>query len=110
MCDDDGDRAVFQTETWRTARIFHECYACREVITPGDRYHHTTGKWDGRFTVFKHCARCRKMCEALWEAGARWVDYSLDCGAIWTDVFGNMPASVEGLAFALPGDFQRSEA
>lgn len=105
MCEIEGESPEFQSTEWRISRKVHECVACHEGISPGDRYHVTAGRWDGEFLTFKHCTRCEKMCAALWKAGVEWLDFHLDCGEVWDDVFGKPPPEVAALAFALPGDF-----
>lgn len=102
MCDYDGDGAdVVLRSAFVTARKVHKCFACRERIKAGDRYHIEQGKWDGEFTTYKHCLRCWSMVQALWRIkGLTFVEFGLDCGEIWDDP----PESVAALAFALPGD------
>ena len=116
MCDAHLEPAQVWRERWRTARKGHACYACHEPINPGDRYHFTSWVFDGSAGSYKHCARCWAMYEAICAAhdaqpGAysdAWehVDLALNCGTVWEDELGELPADVAALAFALPGDFQ----
>ena len=102
MCDaDDGPSACH--ETWRTARKEHDCYACGEVIRRGDRYHFTSGIWDGYPGSFKHCARCWKMFQwILGWSDAEAVRYDLGCG----EVAENPPDDVAALAFMTADEAQ----
>lgn len=107
MCSDDGDGAQAESTTFRRARKEHECCACREIIPAGDRYHETSGIWDGEPRRFRHCLRCRAICEALWHvAGLGWIDYSLDCGQKWEDAIGDLPEAVAALAFMTRAEAQ----
>ena len=81
MCDvvDDGP-SCWRSE-WRRARKPHTCVGCVETIRPGDRYHYSSGIWDGDPDSFKHCARCWRVFQILQEEsdfGA--VDLELNCG------------------------------
>lgn len=106
MCDDWTDAQDLGRE-WRTARKEHRCYACRESIRPGDRYHISAIVQDGSAESFKHCARCWAICEALWAEGAGIIDFGLNCGEEWEDNFGELPESVAALAFLTPDEAQR---
>lgn len=103
MCDAFLEGPQAQSEKWRRARIEHKCYACREKILPGQRYHYYSGIWDGRPEAYKHCTRCWTMLDALFERSSEPVDLRLNCGEVWE----NPPPEVAELAFALPGDFNK---
>jgi hypothetical protein len=106
MCDV-YDPAEPIADEWRKARKEHRCFACREIIRKGDRYHLIAQKDDGEFGVFKHCARCWEMGNALLRAGSDTWAYDLNCGASWEDTFGsNPPDEVAALAFLTPDEAQ----
>lgn len=106
MCDEyEHSQSILRS--WRRARKSHRCYACREVIRPGDRYHIAVEKDNGDVCAYKHCARCWAMCEALWAAGATTVQWDLDCGELWEDEIGDVPDEVGRLAFLTPDEAQR---
>ena len=66
MCDGDYDDHVTELERgWRKARKEHRCFACRETIRAGDRYHVIAQVYDGGLSRVKHCARCWAMVKAL---------------------------------------------
>jgi hypothetical protein len=102
MCD--GDAPSASSDRWRTARKEHQCCGCGETIRRGDRYHFTSGIWDGEPASFKHCARCYAMWEALVDrADAREVvRYDLSCDDEWRDP----PDDVAALAFMTPDEGQ----
>lgn len=94
-------------EEWRKAKKEHKCYACREIIRIGDRYHFIAQKDDEFFTV-KHCARCWTMGEAILEAGSDSWQYDLACGVSWQEAFGQEPPDeIARLAFITPGEAQK---
>lgn len=107
MCDsDDFDSATDLRRGWVRARKQHRCYACREAIRPGDRYHEWVSKQEGELDTARHCARCYLLMEALWASGAEAVDWSLDCGVSYEEVFGPIPEHVARLAFMTPDEAQ----
>lgn len=53
------------TTTIRTARKSHQCCECGEAITPGDRYEHVRGKWEGTFSTNSTCEGCLNIRTAL---------------------------------------------
>jgi len=91
---------------WRRARKPHSCFACGEEIRPGDRYHFTIQIYDG-FSMFKHCARCWAILDAILAAGAETVQWDLDCGERWEDNFGPLPEHIAALAFLTPDEAQK---
>lgn len=101
MCDV-ADGPTVSDERWRKARIEHRCFACGEGIRPGDLYHVLSGKWDGRWERYKHCARCWSMFALLAAETCEPVDLSLDCGEVWE----NPPDDVAALAFMTPDEAQ----
>lgn len=56
-CDFTDPPSCLTTET-RRAKKEHTCCECWRLISPGDRYEHASGVWDGRPDSFKTCARC----------------------------------------------------
>jgi len=108
-CDDD-----FRSDSFRRARIQHICYACRETIRPGDRYHHYVCKSDGGFTTTAHCLRCWAICKALWQNGAEAIDMSLNCGHTWEEAEHSdgkpPPPEVARLAFLTRDEAQKELA
>ena len=106
MCED-GEWSEPIADEWRRARKEHKCFACREIIKVGDRYHFVAQKDDAFFTV-KHCARCWAMGKAILEAGADSWQYDLRCGVSWQEAFGgDPPAEVERLAFLTREEAQK---
>ena len=104
----DSDVGEPVVDGWRKARKEHVCFACRETIRAGDRYHYTSQIDKGEFNQFKHCARCWAICGAILEAGAESVQYDLRCGVSWQEAFGeNPPDEVARLAFLTPDEAQR---
>lgn len=73
---DDGP-AVFNASQRRAIKE-HACCECRETIKRGDRYEHTSGCWDGRWSTYKTCLSCVEIrdhfaCEG-WLFGQVWED------------------------------------
>ena len=89
-------------ERWQRARKAHRCYACREMILLGHRYHVVANLTDGVVETIRHCARCWSICNALWHAGIEAVRYDLNCGEVWADP----PGDIAALAFLSPADAQ----
>ena len=96
-CIDDGGQEL--ERKWRRANKQHACYACRAEILAGDKYHVVVQITGAGKAAFKRWARCWMICEALWEAGAEGVQWDLDCGDLWEDVFEDPPFHVAQLAF-----------
>lgn len=104
MCDLSFDGPDACSESWRRARKPHKCCACDEAIGAGQRYHFTSGIWDGRASSYKHCARCWTMLLMLGDVSEAPVDLLLDCGELWVDLYGEEePAH---LAFVTPAEAQ----
>lgn len=108
MCDGDYDDSVEIRRGWQRARLSHQCFACRETIRIGDRYHVTHQRYDGALESYKHCARCWQICEALWANGAEAIDFGLNCGETWEDAMGALPAAIAALAFLTPDEAQQA--
>jgi len=102
MCDFD-EPSVDLGRKWRKARKAHVCFACHEPISPGHYYHHSVMIFDGGIDVYKHCARCWMMIEALWAETGEAVEFGLDCGETWEDP----PDDVAALAFMTPEEAQQ---
>ena len=60
-CYCDGDSPEFFSETVNTARKAHRCSECGRAIEVGEQYENVAGKWDGDFSTFKTCLRCRAV-------------------------------------------------
>ncbi len=75
--DGDGDGPSVSMTRMRTARKPNKCSECRETIQPGQRYEHTSGCWDGRWSSFKTCEPCVEIRDALfcegWTYGFIWA-------------------------------------
>lgn len=110
MCDLDDFEGQELSRGWHQARKVHKCIACGEAIHVGDHYHSVQHLQDGEFTVFKHCARCWHICEALWDAGAEAVQWDLNCGETWDDNFGELPPEIAELAFITRAEAQARAA
>lgn len=106
MCDSGEFDNEFESHEQVRARKQHQCFACREVIRPGDRYSRTVNKSDGEFTMFRHCLRCWAIMDALLSAGAESVQYDLNCGTEYEDAFGPIPDALARLAFLTPDEAQ----
>ncbi len=106
MCDAyDTDGPSAWSETWRRARKAHGCCACGETIRPGDRYHYSSGVWEGRGESWKHCARCWVIYQSIADhADGSAIRLDLNCGELWRDNF-SAPEPAE-LAFLTPDEAQ----
>ena len=66
------------TTTMRTARKRRQCCECGETITPGDRYEHVRGKWEGTFSAYATCEGCldirTTLCCSSWCYGGLFED------------------------------------
>ena len=54
-----GEQATIYEETWRKARVSHQCYGCNKGIRPGDRYVAVNSLYDGSWQNWNECERCR---------------------------------------------------
>jgi hypothetical protein len=106
MCDSDFDNPIDMQSRWRFARKAHVCFACKETIRSGDRYHVSVQLYESEIQHFKHCARCWMLCEAILEAGAESVQWDLHCDETWEGRFGPIPDNVAVLAFMTPDEAQ----
>ncbi len=111
MCDPDAELCPVWRETTRCARKQHRCLGCRELIEPGHSYNETRSIFDGRWSTWKHCARCWALLQAIsTETRKRSGSYvvSIDpqfaCGETWIENFGPPPQNIEKLAFMLQGE------
>jgi len=57
-------------KSWKNIKVVvkkankdHDCGACSGQILKGEKYTHTTGKWDGAFAHIKHCGKCAEVKE-----------------------------------------------
>ena len=57
----EGEDPSFIYEQWRTAAKNHKCCECRDVISKGETYHVTSGRWDDSMKSFKTCAYCARL-------------------------------------------------
>jgi len=60
-CYCDYDLPEFFSETVRTAKKPHRCCECGRAIAVGEKYENVTGKWEGDFSTYKTCVRCRAV-------------------------------------------------
>ena len=104
MCDLGYDEVTeVMVDSWIKAAKAHPCMACKESIPVGIVYHESKRLADGDWHRWKHCVRCWRMCEALWQRnGGECIDMGLKCGEVWEQP----PDEIAELAFALPGDLQ----
>lgn len=79
----EGESASVHREEIRRARTPHACVECGRQIAPGERYEHSTGCWDGRWTSCSTCTDCMSVRSALF-CGA-WV-----YGCVWDDLYEHM--------------------
>ena len=49
----------------RKARKPHKCCECRGVISAGEKYHYTSGIWDGRAESYKECSDCHELRDTI---------------------------------------------
>jgi len=63
--DVDHVAAEFVSESRRTARVSHTCTECGRVIKPGEAYEQVFGKWDRHVSLYKTCADCLSLRNAL---------------------------------------------
>lgn len=103
MCDVDADFPSFYQASWVRAKIEHFCCACCEIVRPKDLYHLSKGCWDGRFSVYKHCARCWRLFEALDSKNPGEVALELNCG----EVYEGKDADMLFMAFMTKDEAQR---
>lgn len=76
----DGDEAEFYLEQVVTARKYHVCYECAEIIPIGAKYEYVSGKWSGDFACYRFCLMCSEIGTALTCDGGRVF------GNLWEDV------------------------
>ena len=104
MCDLEADETCpVWDESYRKARVAHECSGCGETIRPGMSYRRTAVLWDGAWSTWKHCQRCAAIVDALrvrLQECFTADTLDLACGEVWHDP----PEHVAALAFALPGE------
>jgi len=106
MCYDDDGPEVELANEFRKARKPHRCYACREEIPAGHRYHVVVQIYDGDVTEFKHCARCWALAMEIMHMNG-YVQWDLNCGISWREAAGeDPPESVARLAFMTPDEAQ----
>src|SRR3990172_11983933 len=100
MCDPyDYEPSERLHDLFRKARKPHCCFACREEIRPGDRYHYFSEKFEGQINTYKHCLRCWAILEEIWGRGEA-AEYGLDCGVSWQEAFDEPPPEyIAALAF-----------
>jgi hypothetical protein len=104
-----ADEFAFTRSTTPRARKPHTCSACSETIPRGYRYKRWALIFDGSAEDIKQCWRCYQIWSAIEDASPNEpIVFTLDCGESWEDVFGELPAELAELAFALPGDFKES--
>ena len=109
----DGEPNVVDDCERRRARQEHRCRACRETIRRGDLYFRHFLVWDGQAQIYKRCARCQILYEALTKLHEERHDgetapaYALDCGDTYEQVFDEpAPPELESLAFLTAAEAQ----
>lgn len=111
-CEIDGCNEVERT-TYPRARKEHCCDACRQTIRIGDRYARIFVIWDREPAVWIHCARCNLLFGRI--AGrhrelqtGEGVQFDLDCGHSWQEIFDEPPPDdVARLAFLTQDEAQQ---
>ena len=68
-CGCDAEEPEFIASTHPTAKKAHKCYECGRQIYAGEVYERTSGKWDGKFYVFKTCEQCEDLRDSLYALG-----------------------------------------
>ena len=71
----------FSHTEMRTARKPHKCCECGEAISPGFRYEHVIGKYDGGISTYNTCHLCVEIrmvftCGNCWYFGQLWEEMS----------------------------------
>lgn len=114
MCDEADYNYAHVDENHRKARIAHACYACKDVIRPGDVYRVTRciSDYDGHgYEHYKHCLRCATMLDAIRkERPEDAIEWGLNCGESWYDTIGELPDEIAALAFMTPDEQQQTLA
>ena len=82
------------------ARAAHKCGECGRIISNGERYHYSAGKWDGEFSVFRRCSHCEAVAAALREMPC-YCDYY---GGVWETIADGW---LDDLRSAETGDYFR---
>jgi hypothetical protein len=76
----DYDPPDFTTKQIRKARKGHKCVECGCAISAGDRYEHSSNKYDYGIDVFKTCLDCISMREVFfcdgWFYGGIWEQFN----------------------------------
>lgn len=83
----DYDPPEFSTTTTRKARKPHRCSECRGTIAKGERYDHSSSKWEGEMCSHDTCLVCTAWAEALMTAQSEArenVGYLL--GDLWLEI------------------------
>jgi hypothetical protein len=89
------------------ARKPHTCAACKESISPGQRYTRCFILFDGDAETVIRCSRCQTIHEHLRKLGDgdMWPAEKLDCGQEYLEHWGKeAPPEIAALAFWRPGD------
>lgn len=61
----DYDPPQLYNEKLAKAKEEHSCCECGKKIQPEDQYVYISGKWEGRFNVFKMCVVCKEIIDAF---------------------------------------------
>jgi hypothetical protein len=80
--DYDGEPAEVYHESVVTARTPQRCGECGDTIRPGDRYDRSSGKWDGKWSVWRSCLACAEIANEFTDGGRMF-------GTLWEEMAGN---------------------
>lgn len=107
--DDHGAPDVYDAG-WRRARNERQCCACHETIRRGDRYAYNKTLFEGSWSAWCWCARCKTMIDHLDVRLAdpdEECDPHLDCGHTYEERFDEPPPpEIARLAFLTPDEAQ----
>ena len=71
----------FADVSMRKARKPHRCSECGKTISPGDRYEHYWGKYDGEVCAIDTCAVCAEIADAFY------CDGRMYGGGLWESMW-----------------------
>lgn len=76
---------AFWHETHPKARKPHRCIYCERTISPGEKYCHIWGEWNGDLQNYNLCERCEEFIHTYKEPGEFSTLYEeLICGETFT--------------------------
>lgn len=85
-CDCDDEGPAFMRVNEKRARRSHRCCECKETISAGHTYEHTSGKWEGEIETFRTCERCADLRASYLAMG-----YCVAFGTLWSDHYDMLP-------------------